>query len=239
MSKDAKEVVDPFAKPLNNDKMANATRTPVTNESDLSKLADDFTKPSETSKFATAAQQVQPPKATTLSVESKTEDEIDLDDLNETTLLKYNIAAKSLEGAAIMDIKPSHNDIVLRYCYYTGNNDDQVTRTNMARYKAWKYEFATIEDIKDGEQGLGDCYIDSTGKIRYADVVVMKINKIRLMSHYKAGLLRSLNRVDMANLEATQMAETTFKTEPGYNVTRNRHPKADIEFYNPMAVRQR
>lgn len=242
MAKEVKEVGDPFARPqARQDAEAHVVdrvNREINAESDLSKLADDFTAPKATSKVATATQQVEPPKASTLTVETKTADEIDLDDLDETTLLKYNIEARSLEGMALMNLKPSHNDIVLRYCYYTGNENDQTTRTNMARYKAWKFEFATIDDVQGGEAGLGDCYIDSANKIRYADVVLMKINKIRLMSHYKAGLLRSLNRVDLANMEATQMAETTFKTEPGYNVTKSRHPKADIEFYNPQAARR-
>lgn len=170
-----------------------------------------------------------------VTVQSKNTQEIDLDNLDETTLLKYPIIAKSLTETAMATIKPKSNAIVLRWCYFNlglmRGTQDKVTATNVGRYKYMGFEFATIEDVEGGEDALIDGIIDDGGKIINYDTVLMKIDKLRLMGHYKQNLLSSISKVDGALSRAVKSAEGQVQQTPEYQKAMATHPQARVEFF--------
>jgi hypothetical protein len=162
---------------------------------------------------------------------------INLDDLDETTLLKYPIIAKALNDAPMAIIKPKDSSVVFHWVFYdrsaTGSTA-RVVAANVQRYKFWGFEFATLQDIEGGEEALGDGMIDDGGQITNYDTVLMKINKVRLMSHYKKNLLDSLMMVDQGLGKAIKAAEMDVVQSGTYGKAMSSHPKAKIEFYSPL-----
>jgi len=163
--------------------------------------------------------------------------EINLDDLNETTLLKYPIIAKALNEAPMAIIKPKDSSVAFHWVFYdrsASGSTARVVAANVQRYKFWGFEFATLEDIAGGEEALGDGMIDDGGQITNYDTVLMKINKVRLMSHYKKNLLDSLMMVDEGLAHAIKAAEADIVQSGTYGKAMSSHPKAKIEFYSPL-----
>lgn len=177
------------------------------------------------------------PRASTakVAVQSKSTDEIDLDKLDETTLLKYPIIAKSLADSAMVTIKPKSNTFVFRWVYFNlglvRGTQDKVTATNVGRYKYMGFEFASIEDVDGGEDALTEGIIDDGGKIINYDTVLMKVDKLRLMGHYKQNLLDSISRVDGALGRAVKSAQGEVQQTPQYQKAMSTHPQARIEFF--------
>ncbi len=171
-------------------------------------------------------------------VEAKTTDEIDLDDLNETTLMKYPIIAKSLNDDATMTLKPKSSAILFRWAYYNNgvltSSKDKVTAINVGRYKHWGFDFASVDDVEGGENALVDSIVEDGGKIINYDTVLMKVDKIRLMGHYKKNLLQSLSNVDNSLGKAIKAAEGDVVQSTAYSKAMATHPQAKIEFYSPQ-----
>jgi hypothetical protein len=162
--------------------------------------------------------------------------EIDLNDLNETTLLKYPIVAKALNDSPMAIIKPKDSSLVFHWVFYdrsaTGNTA-KVSAANVQRYKFWGFEFATLDDIEGGEEALGEGMIDDGANIINYDTVLMKVNKIRLMGHYKRNLLDSLMMTDAALAKAVKSAENDVVQSGMYGKAMAKHPQAKIEFFSP------
>jgi hypothetical protein len=171
-------------------------------------------------------------------VQTKSSDEVDLDDLDETTLMKYPIVAKSMNEEASQTMKPKDSSIVFHWCYFNNGmfhgDKDKVSAVNVGRYKRWGFDFATINDVEGGEDALTDGIIDDGGKIINYDTVLMKVDKIRLMSHYKKNLLGSLLKVDNALGRAIKEAEGSMLQSGEYGRAMATHPQAKIEFYSPV-----
>lgn len=169
------------------------------------------------------------------TVESKAVNEIDLDKLDETTLLRYPIIAKSLTDSAMATIKPKSNTLVFRWVYFNNGiirgSQDKVTATNVGRYTYMGFEFATVEDVEGGEDALIEGIIDDGGKIINYDTVLMKVDKLRLMGHYKQNLLSSISRVDGALSRAKKSAEGQVQQTSEYQKAMATHPQARIEFF--------
>jgi hypothetical protein len=161
---------------------------------------------------------------------------VNLDDLNETTLLKYPIVAKTLNDSPMAIIKPKDSSLVFHWVFYdrsaTGNTA-KVSAANVQRYKFWGFEFATLDDIEGGEESLGEGMIDDGANIINYDTVLMKINKIRLMGHYKKNLLDSLMMTDAALVKAIKSAENDVLQSGMYGQAMAKHPQAKIEFFSP------
>lgn len=161
---------------------------------------------------------------------------VDLNDLDETTLLKYPIQAKALNDAPMAVIKPKDSSVVFHWVFYdraaTGNTA-KVSAANIQRYKFWGFEFATLEDIEGGEEALGEGMIDDGANVINYDTVLMKINKIRLMGHYKKNLLDSLMMTDAALVRAIKSAEQDVVQSGMYGKAMANHPQAKIEFFTP------
>ena len=176
-------------------------------------------------------------KNTKSPVETKFADEIDLNDLDETTLMKYPIVAKSMNDEASQTMKPKDSSIVFHWCYFNNGmfagDKDKVSAVNVGRYKRWGFDFATVNDLEGGEDALTDGIIDDNGKIINYDTVLMKVDKIRLMSHYKKNLLSSLLKVDNALGRAVKEAEGSMIQSGEYGKAMATHPQAKIEFYSP------
>jgi hypothetical protein len=162
---------------------------------------------------------------------------INLEDLNESTLLKYPIIAKSLNDAPMAVIKPKDSSLIFHWIYYdrtaTGNSA-KVSAKNVQRYKFWGFEFASVQDVEGGEEALGDGMIDDGENIINYDTVLMKVNKVRLMQHYKKNLLDSLLMTDASLRQAILGAEQEVKNSGMYRKAMETHPKAKIEFYSPL-----
>ena len=169
--------------------------------------------------------------------EVKVETKVNLDDLNEATLLKYPIIAKALNDAPMAIIKPKTSDIVFHWVFYDRNATGQTARVvaqNVQRYRFWGFEFATLDDIEVGEEALADGMVDSGQIINY-DTVLMKINKVRLMAHYKNNLIQSLEMTNKALARAIRAAEHDVKTTQGFRKAMEIHPQARIDFFTPTA----
>lgn len=167
----------------------------------------------------------------------KVEKEVNLDDLNESTLLKYPIVAKALNEAPMVLIKPKDSSVIFHWVFYDRSATGQTARVvaaNVQRYKFWGFQFATIDDIQGGEEALADGMFDDGGQITNYDTVLMKIDKIRLMSHYKKNLLDSLIMTDGSLLKAIKSAENDVVQSGTYSKAMREHPKAKIEFYTPL-----
>jgi hypothetical protein len=170
-------------------------------------------------------------------VSSKAMSEAELNDLDETTLMKYPIEAKALNDDGMMLLKPKSSSIVFRWAYYNNGiltRADKTTAVNVGRYKYWGFDFATVDDIEGGEAALTDSIVDDGGKIVNYDTVLMKVDKIRLMGHYKKNLLQSLSNVDNSLGKAIKQAEGDIVQTTGYQRAIGTHPQAKIEFYSPV-----
>lgn len=169
------------------------------------------------------------------TIVSKAANEIDLDKLDESTLLKYPIIAKSLADSAMVVIKPKSNTVVLRWVYFNlglvRGTQDKVSATNVGRYKFMGFEFATVADIEGGEDALVEGIIDDGGKIINYDTVLMKVDKLRLMGHYKKNLLDSISKVDGALGRAVKSAQGEVQQTSEYQKAMATHPQARIEFF--------
>jgi hypothetical protein len=166
---------------------------------------------------------------------------INLDDLDESTLLKYPIIAKSLTEQPMAVIKPKDSSLVFHWVFYdrsTIGNLPKISAQNLQRYRFWGFEFATIDDIEGGEEALGNGMINDGGQIINYDTVLMKINKIRLMGHYKKNLLRSLKNVDGSLAQAIKSAEMDVVQSGTYSKAMSSHPQATIEFYSPVGSKK-
>lgn len=162
---------------------------------------------------------------------------VSFEELDETTLLKFPIEAKPLNDMPMAIIKPKDKSLSFRWVFYDRSATDnrrKVSSENIQRYKFWGFEFATLEDIEGGEEALGNGMIDDGGYITNYDTVLMKISKLRLMQHYKSGLLKSLKNTDGAMKEAIKTAENEVTQSGMYQKAMQAHPKAKIEFYSPV-----
>jgi len=142
-------------------------------------------KPSIAAQATSAVFDAEAPELKKSTVQSTTSDKINLDDLDETTLMKYPIVAKSLNDDAATKLKPKSSSIVLRWCYYANGpvksaNSTNVNASNIARYRHWGFDFATLDDIEGGEDALTEGIIDDGGKILNYDTVLMKWIKFGL-----------------------------------------------------------
>jgi len=177
-------------------------------------------------------------KNTKSPVQASNSDEIDLEDLDETTLLKYPIAAKYLNDSAMVRIKPLNSALAFRWVYFNNgmikDNQDKVSANNVGRYKHWGFEFASIEDIEGGGDALVEGIIDDGGKIINYDTVLMKIDKIRLMGHYKKNLLKSISDMDSSLGKAAKTAEGDLVQSGAYRKAMASHPQAKIEFFSTV-----
>jgi len=203
----------------------------------LGKDVKDPVKASVAAQAASAVLAAEAPELKT-KVTSKKADEINLDDLNETTLMKYPIVAKSLDDDAMVKLKPKDSSKTLRWCYFANGpvlspNAQKINAVNISRYKRRGFDFATIEDIEGGEDALTEGIIDDGGRIINYDTVLMIIDKIRLMGHYKQGLQKSMSMVDNALGRAIKGAESELHSTNDYRKAMNTHPQAKIEFYSP------
>lgn len=169
--------------------------------------------------------------------ETEKEVPLDLSKLDETNLLKFPIEAKSLNDAPMAVIKPKDSSLVFHWVYYDRTaigNSAKVSAQNLQRYKFWGFEFADLEDIEGGEEALAGGMLNDGGQIINYDTVLMKINKIRLMQHYKKNLLDSLMNVDGSLIKAIKSAEQDVVQSGEYSKAMATHPKAKIEFYSPL-----
>lgn len=169
-------------------------------------------------------------------IESRTLSSEDLENLNETTLMDFPITAKSLNDDASQVLKPKDSSKALRWVYWNNgliaNSKDKTSAVNVGRYKRWGFEFAAVEDIQGGEDALVEGIIDDGGKIINYDTVLMIVDKIRLMSHYKKNLINSMDKVNNALGRAKKAAEGEVASSTAYSRTMATHPQAKIEFFS-------
>jgi hypothetical protein len=181
-----------------------------------------------------ATTKIAAPKAPIVDkVETLSEDDIDLDKLDESTLMKYDIKCKTLDNSAMMALKPSHNDIVLRWVY--NGYGSKEGRSNVNRRKGQGFQFALVDDIEGGVDSLVDAIVEGD-QITCYDVVLMKISKVLLMGHYKFNLLTSHKRVNSAMKAAKKGAEAQLVREAGPALARAKQSNQRVEIYTPGAA---
>lgn len=143
------------------------------------------------------------------------------------------ITAKSLDIPAILDLQPKDPTMMFRWVHLKGYDGQ-----NYAIRKSQGFVDARPEDIKgfdpkDPEATLPTGTIVD-GKVMYIDVVLMKIEKLKLFGHYKRVLEKSNKALRKPGDKAVLEAQAFFASEVGQGVLNMlRAQGKDVSFYIP------
>lgn len=153
---------------------------------------------------------------------------IDLEKLDESMVLDLPfIQAKSFDVASILDVKPKDPAFRFRWVNFKNNEGG-----NYDMFKSVGFENATVADIDEKRTPLGDSIRKQDGTLKYYDVMLMKINTIRLMSAYKANIQESLQRVGRFSENALKEAKRMFREDVGDDILSELKKHGhDVEFY--------
>lgn len=156
--------------------------------------------------------------------------EIDLANLNESNMMDIPfIEAKSYEIASMLEVKAKDPVNRFRWVNYKNNEGG-----NYQMFKAIGFTNATAEDVDQKLTPLGENLIRDDNSIKYYDVILMKVNVIRLMQAYKANVVKSLNAVGRWNQSALAEAKRTFNNEVSPDmVAAMKQQGLSVDFYIP------
>lgn len=148
--------------------------------------------------------------------------------LTEADLDQLPIEGICFEAPPIMSPKAIDPNYVFHWV-----NIQNMQGANAMRYKAYGYSFAEISDVEGGEGGLVEGQQDASGHIKYYDVALMKINKLRLFQHYKGKLKKTELMMTTVGRQAAQAANNNVQVEQGAALRRARQSKHNVDFYQP------
>lgn len=132
----------------------------------------------------------------------------DLETMTESDLLDMPyIKAVSFDIVALLQVKPKEGAIRFRWVNYKNEEGG-----NYDKFKAIGFENATVDDVHP-DTPIGDTLVKDGNTIKYYDVILMKINTIRLMSAYKANILKSLDMVGRSPERALNESRRIFNNE--------------------------
>lgn len=164
---------------------------------------------------------------------------IDLENLDESMIMNMpEIKAVSFELIDMLNPKPKDKSIRFRWTNYKN-----AVAGNLGRLIALGYKYATPEDIDTTKYTLDPSMIEGT-QIRYYDVVLLKINVIRLMQLYKSNIIRSVMKLGRAAERGKNEANRQFASDLAsspqmiarYNQAKMQNNGVEpIEFYTPGA----
>lgn len=160
--------------------------------------------------------------------------EIDLANLDESMIMDMpSIKATAFKIIDILDPKPKDKTLRFRWANYKN-----YVGGNLGKYLAIGFQVASIDDIDQKRTPIDPSMVDGT-QIKWYDVILLKINVIRLMELYKTNIVKSVNKLEKAKVkglaEAGRQFQSDISAEPGaaraYNHYRQALGKEPVEFF--------
>ncbi len=103
---------------------------------------------------------------------------------------------------------------------------------NYDMFKSIGFENCTVDDIDQDRTPIGDSIKKQDGALKYYDVILMKVNTLRLMQAYKANIQESLQRVGRFSEAAKAEAQRMFKDSVGEDILNELKKHGHkVEFY--------
>jgi len=160
--------------------------------------------------------------------------EIDLEKLDESMIMHMDeIKAAPFKIIDILNPKPKDKALRFRWVNYKN-----YVAGNLGKYLAIGYQPALLEDVDQNRTPIDASMVDGT-QIKYYDVLLMKINVIRLMELYKTNIIKSVNKLQKtkeaglaeANMQFRQGISSTPGASARYNQYKNALGREPVEFF--------
>lgn len=160
--------------------------------------------------------------------------EIDLENLDESMIMDMpEIKAASFKIIDMLDPKPKDKSLRFRWA-----NCKNHVAGNLGKYLAIGFQVAQLDDVDQVRTPIDPSMVDGT-QVKYYDVMLLKINVIKLMELYKTNILKSISRLvklkDRGLAEANRQFHSDVNSIPGaankLNQFEAAHGKAAVEFY--------
>lgn len=130
---------------------------------------------------------------------------VDLSKLTEADIMNLPfIEATTDIVPSIMSLKPIDPLIRFRWVNFKDSSGG-----NMHKYQALGFTQATPDDVDQKVTPICESCIQGT-QIKYIDVMLMKINVVKLMSRYKANILEATGRLKNYQESGRSAAQTAF-----------------------------
>lgn len=160
--------------------------------------------------------------------------EIDLENLNESMIMDMpEIKAASFKIIDMLDPKPKDKSIRFRWA-----NCKNHVAGNLGKYLAIGFQVAQLDDVDQVRTPIDPSMVDGT-QVKYYDVLLLKINVIKLMELYKTNILKSISKLVKAKekglAEANRQFQSDISATPGASAQLSKYRQAlghePVEFY--------
>ena len=161
-------------------------------------------------------------------------EEVDLANIDESMIMDMPaIKATAFKIIDILDPKPKDKALRFRWANYKN-----YVGGNLGKYLAIGFQVASLDDIDQKRTPIDPSMVDGT-QIKWYDVILLKINVIRLMELYKTNIIKSINKLEKAKTkglaEATRQFQSDLSAEPGAARAYNHYKQAighePVEFF--------
>lgn len=151
---------------------------------------------------------ITPPPSKTTKKTAKPATEMDLENLDESMIMNLpQIKAASYELNNFLNLKFKDKTLRPRWA-----NCKNYVQGNLHRFLQLGFAVTGVDDIDQTKTPVDASMIDGT-TIKYHDVIHLKINVVRLMELYKAGILKSLDRLTRAKEKGLAEANRQFASD--------------------------
>lgn len=158
-----------------------------------------------------------------------TEDEIKLLEQIGDNFMSDSIVARSLILPSYLDVLSKDPSVAFRWVNFKGGEGRQLFYA-----RSFGFVNATPEDIASE---LDKSMVkDQDGGLVCGDLVLMKVNKLKLFQKYKMNVLRAnaMAGSQNAHTEAMDKAQTEFKADLGSNAAN--YAKGRVAFFKPDKI---
>jgi len=161
-------------------------------------------------------------------------EEVDLANIDESMIMDMPaIKATAFKIIDILDPKPKDKALRFRWANYKN-----YVGGNLGKYLAIGFQVASLDDIDQKRTPIDPSMVDGT-QIKWYDVILLKINVIRLMELYKTNIIKSINKLERTKAkglaEATRQFQSDISAEPGAARAYNHYKQAighePVEFF--------
>lgn len=163
--------------------------------------------------------------------------EQDLSNLDESIIMNLpQIKANSFQIIGMLNPKPKDKSI--RFKWANCKND---VAGNLGRYLALGFQIASIDDVDQKQTPIDPSMIEGS-QVKYYDVILLKVNILKLMELYKSNIVRSVMKLGRVREKGMAEARREFSASvaevPGANAAYNKVKsmlggKEPVEFYTP------